>query len=53
LPRPLRIASPVNRSLSALCRVALPFHRIATTYPRSPLIAGAVATALDTQPLHQ
>ena len=36
-----------------LRRVSAPFHRIAATYPRSPWLAGVIATALDTQPLRQ
>jgi hypothetical protein len=42
-----------DRRLSALCRVALPFHRIAVTCSRSPLITGVTATAWDTNPLRQ
>jgi hypothetical protein len=42
-----------DRRLSALCRVALPFHRITVTCSRSPLITGVIATAWDTNPLRQ
>jgi hypothetical protein len=48
LPRPLRITSPVNRRLSALCLVALPFHRDAVTRYGCPIVAGEVATTVDT-----
>ena len=41
------------RRRSVLRRVSAPFHRIAVTRPCSSLIAGASATVLDTQPLHQ
>jgi hypothetical protein len=41
-----------DRRLPALCRVFTPFHRIAATYPRSPLIAGTTATPLDTNSPH-
>jgi hypothetical protein len=47
LPRPLRITSSVNRRLSALCRVALPFHRDAVTRYGCPIVAGEVATTVD------
>ena len=43
-----RIASPVNRRLSALCRVALPFHCDVVTRYGCPIVAGEVATTVDT-----
>jgi hypothetical protein len=42
-----------DRRLSALCRVALPFHRIAVTYFSFSMIAGVTATAWDTNSLRQ
>jgi hypothetical protein len=42
------IGSPVNRRFSALCRVALPFHRVAVTPYRCLINAGEVATTVDT-----
>jgi hypothetical protein len=33
--------------------MSLAIYRITVTHPCSPLIAGAIATALDTQPLRQ
>jgi hypothetical protein len=39
--------------LSALCRVALPFHRVAVTLYGRLIIAGEVATTVDTNPLHR
>jgi hypothetical protein len=46
--RLVRIASPVNRRLSALCRVALPFHCDAVTRYGCPIVASEVATTVDT-----
>jgi hypothetical protein len=42
------IGSPVNRRLSALCRVALPFHYVAVTPYRCLINGGEVATTEDT-----
>jgi hypothetical protein len=42
------IGSPVNRRLSALCRVAPPFHHVAMTPYRCLINAGEVATTVDT-----
>jgi hypothetical protein len=43
-----QIGLPVNRRLSALCRVALPFHRVAVTPYGRLIVAGEVATTVDT-----
>ena len=40
-----------DRRLSALCRVALPFHRVAVTLYSRQIIAGELATTEDTNPL--
>jgi hypothetical protein len=42
-----------DRRLSALCRVALPFHRIAVTLYGRLIVAGEVTTTVDTNPLRQ
>jgi hypothetical protein len=36
-----------DRRLSALCRVALPFHRVAVTPYSCPIVVGEVATTVD------
>jgi hypothetical protein len=47
------IGSPVNRHLSALCHVALPFHHVAVTPYRCLINAGEVATTEDTNSRHR
>jgi hypothetical protein len=47
------IGLSVNRRLSALCRVALPFHRVVVTPYRSLINAGEVATTVATNPRRQ
>jgi hypothetical protein len=42
-----------RRAIAVVHHVSQPRHRIAVTSSSSSLIAGAIATTLDTQPLHQ
>jgi hypothetical protein len=42
-----------DRRLSALGHVALPFHRIDVTLYGRLIVAGEVATTVDTNPLRQ
>ena len=46
-----QISSPVNHRLPALRRVALPFHRVAVAPYSRQIIAGELATTVDTNPL--
>ena len=48
-----QISWPVNHRLPALRRVALPFHRVAVAPYSRQIIAGELATTMDTNPLRQ